>query len=453
MTDLLIPPQAVAEEQSVLGGVLLAPERMDDVADLLETRDFYTRSHRLIWRAMSVLAEAGDPIDVVTVDSFLRGKGLDQDAGGLGYLATLAKDTPSAANIVAYAKRVREAALKRDLLQGAREIEAAVHATDGRDAAALVDLAERTVLAVADRRGRGGHRSVKDVLVRVVDRIEVLFQSGSGMTGLPTGFVDLDRDTLGFEPGDLVIVAGRPAMGKTSFAMGIAEQVARAGHGVAVFSLEMPAEQLVLRMASGLGSISLQRLRQGKLDDEEWPRFTAAVATLADEPLLIDDTGGLSPAEVRARARRAKKELERDGKELKLIVVDYLQLMQVPDRAANRTEEVSEISRSLKALAKEMGVPVVALSQLNRSLEQRANKRPVLSDLRESGAIEQDADVILFVYRDEVYDPQSPDKGSAEIIIGKQRNGPIGMVRLAFLGQHTRFANMAADCPAGGWGA
>jgi len=437
-----VPPHSVQAEQSLLGGLLLDNRAWDQIADILSGPDFYRREHRLVFSAIDALIERGDPCDVITLSEWLESNDQLDDVGGLAYLGTLAKDTPSAANIRAYANIVRDNSVLRQLADVGTEIANSAYYTEGRDTPSLLDNAEKLVFRITDQgvtRGAGFH-NIKDLLARAVDRIDTLFHQDNPLTGVSTGFTEVDEMTAGLQSSDLVIVAGRPSMGKTSFAMNIAEHAAiKDNVPVAVFSMEMPGEQLAMRLMSSLGRIDQTKVRTGKLDDDDWPRLTSAVSILSKAPLFIDDTPALSPTELRARARRLKREHN-----LGLIVIDYLQLMQVPGSNENRTGEISEISRSLKALAKELEVPVIALSQLNRSLEQRPNKRPVMSDLRESGAIEQDADVIMFIYRDEVYDEDSPDKGTAEIIISKQRNGPIGMRRLTFLGQHTRFENFTA---------
>lgn len=415
----------------------------DEVADVVIDADFYRPEHRLIFRALIDLAREGAPFDVVTVAERLERQGQVDHTGGLAYLGLLAKNTPSAANIKAYANIVRECSVLRQLIRVGGEIADSAYETRGRVSSELLDNAERRVFEIAERgaRGRREFVPIKELLSKVVDRVDSLFHADSHITGVATGFADLDEMTTGLQAGDLVIVAGRPSMGKTAFAMNIAEHAAfKARLPVAVFSMEMPGEQLILRLLSSLGRIDQHRLRTGKLDDDDWPRFTSAVSLLSDTPIFIDDTPALNPTELRARARRLKRE---HG--LGLIVIDYLQLMMVPGNKENRATEISEISRGLKALAKEMSVPVIALSQLNRSLEQRPNKRPVMSDLRESGAIEQDADLIMFIYRDEVYNEDSAEKGTAEIIIAKQRNGPIGMTRLTFLGKYTLFANFTPN--------
>ncbi len=441
---LKIPPHSVEAEQSMLGGLMLENSAWEQVGDVTVEDDFYRKDHRLIFRAIATLADIGTPFDVVTLSEWLEKNGELTTAGGLSYLATLANNTPSAANIKAYANIVRDRSVLRQLIKVGTDISDSGFQTEGRPTDELLDDAERLVFKIAEQgaKGKGGFADITNVLTNVVDRIGELFEQDEAITGLSTGWDDFDAKTSGLQRGDLVIVAGRPSMGKTTFAMNIAEYAAMTcGKPVAVFSMEMPAEQLAMRMLSSLGRINQGKLRSGKLDDDDWPRLTAAVSLLSDKPLFIDDSASLSPNEVRSRCRR----LAREHGDLGLVVIDYLQLMQVPGLKENRTAEISEISRSLKGLAKELKVPVVALSQLNRSLEQRPNKRPVMSDLRESGAIEQDADVISFIYRDEVYDPESPAKGTAEIIIGKQRNGPIGTTRLTFLGKYTRFENFTSD--------
>ncbi|MEJ2179298.1 MAG: replicative DNA helicase [Gammaproteobacteria bacterium] len=437
--SLKVAPHSIEAEQSVLGGLMLDNEAWDKISDIIIEDDFYRRDHRLIFRAIDALAEKGSPFDVVTLSEWLESNDQLEAAGGLPYLGTLAKNTPSAANILAYAKIVRERSVLRQLISVGHKISTSCYETEGRKSEELLDNAEKLVFKIAEQgsRGRREFTSIKDLLVKAVDRIDTLFQQDNPITGVPTGFDDFDEMTSGLQPSDLVIVAGRPSMGKTTFAMNIAEHAAvKTQMPVAVFSMEMPGEQLAMRMLSSLGRIDQHRVRTGKLDDDDWPRLTHAVGQLAEAPLFIDDTPALSPTELRSRARRLMRE---HG--LGLIVIDYLQLMQIRGGSENRTNEISEISRNLKSLAKELNVPIIALSQLNRSLEQRPNKRPVMSDLRESGAIEQDADVITFIYRDEVYNEDSPDKGIAEIIIGKQRNGPIGTVRMTFIGQYTRFEN------------
>ncbi|OGT19603.1 MAG: replicative DNA helicase [Gammaproteobacteria bacterium RBG_16_57_12] len=438
---LKLPPHSIEAEQSVLGGLMLDNSAWDQVADVITEEDFYRHDHRLIFNALTRLSERNDPFDVITLSEWLDNNNELVNAGGLAYLGAVAKNTPSAANIRAYANIVRERSILRQLIQVGTRITDSAFAPDGRNSVELLDNAERLVFEIAEQgaRGKRGFRPIKELLVKAVERIDTLFEQDNPITGVPTGFTDFDELTSGMQAADLIIVAGRPSMGKTTFAMNIAEHAAiKSRIPVAVFSMEMPGEQLAMRLMSSLGRIDQHRVRTGKLDDDDWPRLTSAVGMLAEVPLYIDDSPALTPNELRARARRLARE---HG--LGMIVIDYLQLMQVPGTKENRATEISEISRSLKALAKELNVPVIALSQLNRSLEQRPNKRPVMSDLRESGAIEQDADVIVFIYRDEVYNQESPDKGTAEVIVGKQRNGPIGTVRLTFLGQYTRFENFA----------
>ena len=403
--------------------------------------DFYRPDHRLIFRQIAQLAEALEPVDVITVADKLEARGELEAAGGLPYLAELAQNTPSASNIRAYAQVVRERASLRKLIEAAQEIADSGFNPGGRTSDELVDEAERRIMQISEQGPKaGGPQDVNPLLQSALGRIEELFNSGGDITGLSTGFSDLDGMTSGLQPSDLVIVAGRPSMGKTSFAMNLVEHaVTSQDKPILVFSMEMPSQQLIIRMLSSLGRIDQTRIRNGKLEQEDWPKLSTAVNRLKDVPLYIDDTPALTPTEVRSRARRVARERGQLG----MIMVDYLQLMQIAGSSEGRTAEISEISRSLKAIAKEFDCPMVALSQLNRSLEQRPNKRPVNSDLRESGAIEQDADVIMFIYRDEVYTHESPDKGVAAIINGKQRNGPIGICRLAFIGQYTRFENLA----------
>ena len=445
--SLRVPPHSVQAEQSVLGGLMLDNSSWDQVADRVGSNDFYRREHRLIFEAIIELAEAAKPFDVVTLAEELERHDELDNVGGMSYLGALAKDTPSAANIQAYADIVREHSVVRQLIRVGTEIADSGFRQEGRKSAELLDTAERKVFEIAEQRARGGEgfQPAKKLVTKALDRIETLFQQEDVITGVPTGFSDFDEMTSGLQPSDLVIVAGRPSMGKTTFAMNIAENVAlKTKKPVAVFSMEMPGEQLAMRMMASLGRVDQHRVRTGKLLEDEWPRLTSAVSLLAEAPLYVDDTAALSPTELRARARRLSREC---GSPLGLIVIDYLQLMQAPGLGENRTTEISAISRGLKSLAKELNVPVIALSQLNRNLEQRPNKRPVMSDLRESGSIEQDADVVVFIYRDEVYNPDVPeeDKGKAEIIIGKQRNGPIGTVNLTFLGQYTKFENFIAS--------
>ena len=436
------PPHSVEAEQAIIGGLMLENQVWDKINIKVCEEDFYRSEHRILYRAIVTLSGKNQPFDVVTLLDTLKSTNSLDDAGGESYLFELANNTPSVANVSAYADIVREKSVQRQLIAVASEIADSAYNPGNRDVPDLLDFAESKVFAIAEQTPLdGGPEIIKSILVRAVERIDALYHSGDSITGLATGLSDLDELTSGLQPSDLIIVAGRPSMGKTTLVMNIAEHAAiKSTKPVLVFSMEMPGDSLAMRMMSSLGRIDQHRIRTGKLNDDDWPRVTSAVHMLSEAPLFIDDTAALSPAELRARARRLVKEHGPLG----LIVVDYLQLMKVPGfKADNRTAEISEISRSLKSLAKELKVPVIALSQLNRSLEQRQDKRPVMSDLRESGAIEQDADLICFIYRDEVYNEDSPDKGTAEIIIAKQRNGPIGKVRVAFLGKFTRFEDLA----------
>ena len=442
------PPHSVEAEQSVLGGLLLDNSSWDRIADRLAGEDFYRHDHRLIFQHVSRLIEQSRPADAITVFEALQTSGKAGEAGGLAYLNALAQNTPSAANIRRYAEIVRERAVLRRLVSVGEEVAAAALNPQGRDAKQLLDEAEAKVFQIAEQgaRDRGGFVKLEPLLTRVVQRIQELFEraSPSDVTGVPSGFTDLDAKTAGFQEGDLIIIAGRPSMGKTALALNIGQHVAiDLGMPVAVFSMEMAAEQLAMRLLGSVGRIDAHRLRTGRLTDEDWPKLSEAMERMHTAPLHIDETPALNALELRARARRLAREYGKLG----LIIVDYLQLMSASSMGENRATEISEISRSLKSLAKELKVPVIALSQLNRTVEQRTDKRPVMSDLRESGAIEQDADVILFIYRDEVYNPDSPDKGIAEIILGKQRNGPIGRVQLRFGGEYTRFDNLSLSSP------
>ncbi len=439
---LRVPPHSVEAEQALLGGLMLDNTAWDRVADVLAPSDFFRADHQLIFAAIGALAEQRQPCDVVTLSEHLENRAELGQAGGLEYLALLANDTPTAANVVAYAKILRERSILRSLISAGNEIAGSAFQPDGRNASELLDEAERVVFQIAEKGNRrGGFQSLKDVLPATVDRIDMLHQSGGETTGISTGYTEFDKKTAGLQAGDLIIIAGRPSMGKTTLAVNIAENAAIGGrHPTAIFSMEMSADQLAFRMISSLGRVDQTHLRTGRFPDEDWSRINTAVQLMSEAPIFIDDTPALSPTDVRARARRLKRE---HG--LGLIVLDYLQLMQVPGNKENRTAEISEISRSLKALAKELEVPVIALSQLNRGVEQRTDKRPVMSDLRESGAIEQDADLICFIYREEVYDPDTPRKGVADIIISKQRNGPIGEFPLTFVGKYTKFENWVPD--------
>lgn len=443
--DTPTPPHSIEAEQAVLGGLLLDVSAWDQVADAITEADFYRPDHRLIFEAIGALAGAGKPCDVVTVSEQLERTAKLEAVGGLAYVSSLARDTPTAANVRAYADIVRERSLLRQLIQAGTEIASAVFNNEGETARELVDRAEQKVFEIAEMgfRGRQGAVSVRNLLPQVIDQIDEWHSNPNSLRGLPTGFTDFDKITGGLRPGDLVVVAGRPSMGKSTLAVNMAEYAAvhaakRAS--VAIFSLEMPSEQLVTRLLSSIGGVPLGSLRSGNISDEDWVRITSATSQLSESKVFIDETPALTPTELRARARRVKREHGLD-----LVVVDYLQLMQVPGTKENRATEIAEISRGLKVLAKELSVPVIALSQLNRAVEQRENKKPVMSDLRESGAIEQDADMILLIYREEVYDKNTTKKGVAEIDLVKHRNGEIGTFLLTFQGQYTRFANYAPD--------
>jgi replicative DNA helicase len=445
---LKVPPHSLEAEQAVLGALMVDASRWESIESLLLPNDFYRKEHRLIFSAMSSQIEDAQPLDVITLSEKLQLNNSLEDAGGLDYLGEIATGVHSAANVIAYAQIIRERAVLRKMISTAHQIADKGYNPEGRSSAELLDEAEQAVYRLSDERPHdGGPQFVTPLLKSAVERIDKLFNSKGSITGLSTGFKDLDFKTSGLQKSDLIIVAGRPSMGKTSFAMNMVEHaVLHQDMPVLVFSLEMPADSLVIRMLSSIGRIDQTRMRNGKLENDDWEKLSSAVSKLRDRPLFIDDTSGLSPTEMRSRARR----VAREHGELGMIMVDYLQLMQIKGSSESRTNEISEISRSLKLMAREFNCPVVALSQLNRSLEQRPNKRPVMSDLRESGAIEQDADVITFVYRHEVYEPEKVEtQGMAEIIIGKQRNGPIGTVTLSFMGKHTRFENFIAMAEAG----
>ena len=442
--ELKTPPHSLEAEQSVLGGLLLDNETWDRVAEKTVAADFYSRSHRLIFETVGALIELGEPVDLITLSEALENDQKLEDAGGFVYLAEMMNNTPSAANITAYADIVRERAVTREMISVANEITEAGYDPQGRSSADLLDFAETKVFAIAEKRANKseGPESINIILEKTVDRIEKLCSAPTGgVTGVPSGFADLDKMTAGLQKSDLIIVAARPSMGKTTFAMNLAEHAAMTQDKPAlIFSLEMPSDQIMMRMLASLGRIDQTKIRTGQLDDEDWARLSSTMGLLIESgKMYIDDAAGLTPTELRSRARRIHK--EHGG--ISMIMIDYLQLMRAPQFSDNRTLEIAEISRSLKALAKELQVPVVALSQLNRGLEQRSDKRPINSDLRESGSIEQDADLIMFIYRDEVYHDDSEFKGMAEIIIGKQRNGPIGRVPLTFQGKFSRFDNYA----------
>jgi len=446
---LKVPPHSVEAEQSLLGGLLLDNHAFDRIADLVSAEDFYRDDHRRLYRHLAKLIGEGKPADVVTVAESVEASEDKDRTGGPAYLGSLAQNTPSALNIRRYAELVRERSVQRRLAQVATEIAEAALSPLGRDVGQLLDEAESRILEVGEKgqRGTQGFEQIQPVLARVFERIDHLYhqENKSDVTGVPTGFIDLDERTAGLQAGELIIVAGRPSMGKTALALNFAEHVAvKNGIPVAVFSMEMGATQLAMRLLGSIAKVDQHKMRTGRLNDEEWSRLSSAMGDLHNAPIYIDETGALNSLELRTRARR----MHRQSGKLGLVVVDYLQLMSATGQSQgeNRATEISEISRSLKALAKELECPVVALSQLNRALETRNDKRPMMSDLRESGAIEQDADLILFIYRDEVYFPEKVEsRGIAEVIIGKQRNGPIGKVELTFLGEHTRFENRARE--------
>ena len=441
--NLRIPPNSLEAEQAILGGLLLNNSAWDDVAERVGARDFYRKAHRQIFEVIAQLVEEENPCDLVTVSQALTQLGQLEGIGGMTYLSELARNTPSAANITAYAEIVRERSILRQLINVSHDVADSAFKPEGRKSLEILDKAESAIFEIAEQQKKGsGPQDIKSVLKKTVDRIDELYKNKSAITGVTTGFDELDKMTGGLQPSDMIVIAGRPSMGKTTFAMNLCENVAiKAGKPVLVFSMEVPADSIVMRMLASLGRINQTSIRSGQLEKDDWPRITSAIHMLSEQKFFIDDTPALSPLEMRARARRVAREC---GGELGAIMVDYLQLMQVPG-VDNRVNEISEISRSLKGLAKELNCPVLALSQLNRSLEQRPNKRPVMSDLRESGAIEQDADLITFLYRDEVYNKDTNEKGVAEVIIGKQRNGPIGTVRLAFQGQFSRFDDLAPE--------
>jgi replicative DNA helicase len=441
---LRVPPHSVEAEQSVLGALLLDNQAFDRVADLVGPEDFYRDDHRRIWRHISKLIEANRPADVVTVSESVDASEDKDKTGGAAYLGALAQNTPSALNIRRYAELVRERSVQRRLAHVATEIAESALNTGGREVGQLLDEAESRIFQIAESGARRdqGLLDIKPVLARVFEKIDHLYhrENTSDVTGVPTGYTDLDRMTAGLQSGDLVIIAARPSMGKTALALNIAEHVAvDNGLPVAIFSMEMSATQLAMRMLGSIARVDQHKMRTGRLSDKEWSDLSDAMGKLHETPIYIDEGGALTALEVRARARRLKRQYSKLG----LIVIDYLQLMSATGQGENRATEISEISRSLKAMAKELDVPVVALSQLNRAVDQRPDRRPVMSDLRESGAIEQDADVILFIYREVVYKPDLPEeqRAIAEVVVGKQRNGPIGTVKLTFLGQFTRFEN------------
>lgn len=439
--DLKTPPNSIPAEQSVLGGLMLDNRAWELIADKVNEKDFYHRSHQLIFSTIAKLANQNCPYDILTISEAMAEMDASNEVGGLAYIGTLAKDTPHSANIEAYANIVRERSILRQLIHVSVEISNSAFQTEGQQVEDILDRAEQKIFEIS-KLGKNTHyriETMKCLLQKAISKIKEMHVSGSHITGVSTGFQELDQKTSGLQPSDLILIAGRPSSGKTALAMAIAQQVAlNTDMPIAVFSLEMPKQSLVLRMLSSQGLIDQQKVRSGQLEGDDWQRLIDVTPQLAEAKILIDDTPSLTPTELRSRARR----LTSEHGQLALIVIDYLQLMHAPNSGTNRNLEISDISRNLKALAKELNVPVIALSQLNRNLEQRPNKRPLMSDLRDSGAIEQDADLILFVYRDEVYHEDSPDKGIAEIIIGKQRNGPIGSVRLRFESEYVRFCDL-----------
>lgn len=446
---LRLPPQSIEAEQSVLGGLLLDNTAWDRISDIVGEHEFYRSDHRLIFNHIVLLIENGKPADVLTVAESLERSGKLEEAGGQAYLGSLSMNTPSAANIRRYAEIVRERAIMRQLAGAGTEIADSAYNPEGREASELIDEAEAKIFRIAEigSKAKQGFSKIDPILTETVERIDMLYsrENKDDVIGLATGYVDLDRMTSGLQGGELIIIAARPSMGKTALAMNIVEHVAlNLKKTAAVFSMEMSSTQLVLRMIGSVGRVDQHKLRSGTFEESEWPKLVEAVGKLNDSQIHIDDTAGLNTLEVRTRARR----LHRETGGLDLIVIDYLQLMSgsASKREENRATEVAEISRGLKSLAKELKVPVVALSQLNRSVESRVDKRPMMSDLRESGAIEQDADLIMFIYRDEVYNPTNEaSKGKAEVIVAKQRNGPTGPVTLTFMGRHTRFENYSGS--------
>ncbi len=446
ISALKVPPHSIEAEQSILGGLLIDNKAIDRIAGQVSASDFYRNDHRIIFTHISKLIDNNDPADIVTVAESLEQNAELTKVGGVAYLGLVAENTPTASNISGYAKIVRERSIMRNLVEVGSGIVESAFSPQGKDAQQLLDESESKIFQIADAgtSEKLGFIDIKELLPKAAQRIDDLYQldDPNGVTGVPSGYSDLDQKTAGLQPGDLIIIAGRPSMGKTSLALNIAEHVGmEAGLPVAIFSMEMGAAQLTMRLLGSVGKLDQHKMRIGQLEDEDWPKLTNALGVLNEAPIFIDEGSALNSYEVRARARR----LHRQQGKLGLIVIDYIQLMSSANEQSteNRATEVSEISRSLKALAKELNVPVVALSQLNRSVESRPDKRPMMSDLRESGAIEQDADVIMFIYRDEVYNPETAEKGVAEILLSKQRNGPTGIVKLTFLGQYTRFENYA----------
>ena len=466
-------PHSIEAEQAVLGGLMLKNDAFDSIAEILSDSDFYSKDHQLIFNAMHRLAAEGQPFDPITLSEFLQNNNELGAIGGAEYLVDLAHGTPSSANIKAYTQIVLERSIVRQLIGAASEMVRKGYNPLGWDSSKLLAEAESRLQEIIENRPKkGGFKEVNSLIKQAVERLDELFKNDTDITGLSTGFSDLDSMTSGWQKSDLVIIAGRPSMGKTAFAMNMVEHATlHQDRPVLVFSLEMPASSLIMRMLSSIGKIDATRMRSGNLVEDDWPRLSSAAQRLKDRPLFIDDSAGITPIEMRSRIKQFTRErvdqlrqkwqgehgadTPPDIEDLYeqaqpgMIMVDYLQLMNGTNSSEGRVQEISQISRELKGLAREYNCPVIALSQLSRNVEQRPNKRPVNADLRESGAIEQDADVIAFIYRDEVYNEDSPDKGTAEIIIGKQRNGPIGTCRLIFMGKYTRFENRAGDHFAG----
>ena len=442
--ELKIPPHSIDAEQSVLGGLMLQNEAWETVSDIIDSTDFYRAAHSKIYSAIQNLSLEDNPFDVITLGEWLDNRQELEKVGGMGYLSNLVQNTPSAANIDAYARVVRQKSVLRELINAASTITESAFRTEGRSQEELLGAAESLVFKIAEREERGTktYEGMKGLLDSALHRVQELFENGGKPTGVQTGFHKLDDMINGLQPSDLVIVAGRPSMGKTAFAMNIARSAAIKQHvPVVIFSMEMPKEQIAMRMLASLARVDQKKISTGKVAAADWPRLTSAVQLLDENVnLFIDDTPALNPNEIRSRCRRLKRD-----QGLGLVVIDYLQLMQVSRATENRATEIAEISRSLKALAREIGCPIIALSQLNRALELRQDKTPMMSDLRESGAIEQDADLIMFIYREEVYDEETEKKGLADIIIGKHRNGPTGKVELRFRGEHTNFENKAPE--------
>lgn len=438
-----IPPHNLEAEQAVLGALLIAPESLATVAEILRPEDFYGEGHRAIYLTLKEMAEAGRPIDLLTVTEELQGKGLLEQVGGATYLATLAGAVPTAVHVEYYAGIVAEKGLLRSIIEACTRI-ASQGYEEGAESESLLDEAERMLLSLGERRQSRSYRSIRELLVETLEKIEQLYQRKGSVTGLPTGFTELDRITSGLQPSDLILLAARPSMGKTSLGLNIAQNVAvKSGVPVGIFSLEMSGDQVVQRLLCSEALVDQQRLRTGFLQEDDWPRLLKAATRLAEAPIFIDDTPAITLLELRSKARRLKLE---HG--IGLLVVDYLQLIQSGRRMENRVQEISEISRQLKSLARELDVPVLALSQLSRAVEQRGgDRRPLLSDLRESGSLEQDSDVVMFIYRDDYYNEDSEEKGVADIIIAKQRNGPVGTVKLAFLKEFTKFVNLEREEP------